>query len=208
MLNPASATTKPRGLRLPRMAEITNRRQGEFVRKVFEILWDHPDGVPAREVLSRIERETELSPFELSTYPKQPNIQRFTKVVRFATIGPVKARWMEKEKGRWTLTEEGRAAYREFEDPEALFRRATELSAARSAWTSAMSKSSLTPASDWRGSRRGRQCAGARRGRADTSPQVADGLEGAPTTARLRPVRVPLTGRRRGVGSPQESFPL
>jgi restriction system protein len=39
-------------------------------------------------------------------------------MIRFATIGPVKAGWLIKEKGKWFLTEEGRKAYSRFQDPE------------------------------------------------------------------------------------------
>jgi restriction system protein len=38
--------------------------------------------------------------------------------VRFATIAPVKAGWLIKSKGRWTLTEEGKKAYEQIQDPE------------------------------------------------------------------------------------------
>jgi len=31
------------------MAEVTRRRTGEFLRKLFEILMPHPDGMQARE---------------------------------------------------------------------------------------------------------------------------------------------------------------
>src|SRR5260370_33106468 len=39
-------------------------------------------------------------------------------MARFATIGPVKAGWLVKNKGRWYLTEEGRKAYNQITDPE------------------------------------------------------------------------------------------
>lgn len=38
------------------MAEITRRRVGELQRGVFNILLDHPDGLPASEVLDRLEK--------------------------------------------------------------------------------------------------------------------------------------------------------
>ena len=38
------------------MAEITRERQGQMVRKVFEVLMRHPDGLPAREVIAAVER--------------------------------------------------------------------------------------------------------------------------------------------------------
>lgn len=63
----------------------------------------------------------ELTPFELSTFPKNPDLVRFPKILRFSTINAVKAGWLRKKAGIWTLTDEGRAALHTFPDPEALF---------------------------------------------------------------------------------------
>ncbi len=38
------------------MAEITKKRVGELLRGVFEILLEHQDGLPANEVLERLEK--------------------------------------------------------------------------------------------------------------------------------------------------------
>jgi restriction system protein len=79
------------------MAEITRRRQGELVRGVFSILKEHPEGLPAAETLRQLEALVRPTPFEDSTYPKNPNVRRYEKIVRFSTIGPVKAGWLVKE---------------------------------------------------------------------------------------------------------------
>lgn len=100
------------------MAEITRRRVGELERGVFKILLDHPDGLPAKELLERLESVVPPTEFEKSEYPKRPGVRRFEKIVRFATIGPVKAGWLIKSKGRWSATEEGRKAYERIQDPE------------------------------------------------------------------------------------------
>jgi len=104
------------------MAEITNKRVGELTRGVFKILLKHPDGLQVREVLSLLEKTVPITLFENSDYPKHPGIRRFDKIVRFGTVGCVKAGWLIKSKGNWTLTDAGRKAYSEFVDPEA-FRR-------------------------------------------------------------------------------------
>jgi len=109
------------------MAEITAKRRGELVRKAFEILLDHPDGLPAREVLQRVERSLPLTDFEKSTYPNRPGVRRFEKTVRFASIPHVKAGWVVKSRGRWSLTQEGKQAYRQFKDPEQFDREAVRL---------------------------------------------------------------------------------
>jgi hypothetical protein len=100
------------------VAEITRRRAGELVRGVFEILLSHPDGLPAHEVLSRLEAAVPPTDFEETAYPERPNVRRYEKIVRFSTIGPVKANWLVKKKGLWSLTDEGRRAFAQYPDPE------------------------------------------------------------------------------------------
>jgi restriction system protein len=100
------------------MAEITRKRVGELQRGVFKILLDCPDGLPAKEVLHRLEQVVQPTDFEKSDYPKHPGIRRFEKMARFATIGPVKAGWLVKSKGRWYLTAEGIKAYNQITNPE------------------------------------------------------------------------------------------
>jgi restriction system protein len=109
------------------MAEITKKRSGELVRGVFQILMDHPDGLPAKEVLRRLEQVVPPTKFEESFYPKHPNIRRYEKIVRFSTIGVVKASWLIKDKGTWLLTDEGRRAYASLGDPEAFMREVNRL---------------------------------------------------------------------------------
>jgi len=99
------------------MAEITKRRCGELVRGVFQILMQHPDGLPAKQVLEQLESVVPPTDFENSTYPKRPDIRRYEKIVRFSSITAVKAGWLQKNKGMWTLTDEGRAAFEKFKDP-------------------------------------------------------------------------------------------
>jgi restriction system protein len=109
------------------MAEITRKRIGEIVHNVFEILLQHPEGVRAKDLLAQMEKSMSLSEFEKSDYPNRPGVRRFEKTVRFATIAPVKAGWLVKSKGKWILTEDGKTAYKQYTDPEALARRASEL---------------------------------------------------------------------------------
>jgi restriction system protein len=109
------------------LPEITRRRIGELQRGVFKVLLDYPDGLPAKELLKRLESAVPPTEFEKSDYPNRPGVRRFEKMVRFATIGPVKAGWLVKNKGRWYLTEEGRKAYSEIQDPEKFARELTRL---------------------------------------------------------------------------------
>ena len=63
----------------------------------------------------------------MATYPNRPTDRRYQKLVRFASINAVKAGWLVKNKGQWSLTDEGRAAYAQFTDPEAFQREAVRL---------------------------------------------------------------------------------
>lgn len=101
------------------MPEITSKRRGEHLRKVFAVLLANENGLPANEVLDRVEKSLILTDFEKSTFPKT-KLRRFEKLIRFGTIASVKAGWLIKEKGRWTITEAGKKAYKDFPDPEKL----------------------------------------------------------------------------------------
>ena len=99
------------------MPEITRERSGQLVRGVFSILLDQPEGMQARDVLRRLETLIPPTEFEAADYPNHPGVRRYEKIVRFHTIGPVKAGWMVKEAGTWSITPEGRSAYDRYSDP-------------------------------------------------------------------------------------------
>jgi restriction system protein len=56
------------------VAEITRKRIGELQRGVFKILLDHPDGLPANEVLEKLESVVSPTDFEKSDYPNRPGV--------------------------------------------------------------------------------------------------------------------------------------
>jgi restriction system protein len=109
------------------MAEFTIKRRGEVVREIFEVLLSAPDGLQAKDVLSRVAESLSLTEFEKSDYPSRPGVRRFEKMARFSSITVVKAGWLIKEKGRWSLTEEGKRAFHKFKDPEMFYREAWKL---------------------------------------------------------------------------------
>jgi restriction system protein len=100
------------------MAEITQKRRGELVRGVFEILLPEKEGLPAKEVLAKLEHLVPPTEFENSFYKNRPDQRRFEKIVRFSSIPAVKAGWLLKQKGIWNLTDEGRRAFTEYRAPE------------------------------------------------------------------------------------------
>lgn len=95
------------------MAEVTKARTGDHLRRLFQILLDAGDGgLPAREALDRLRAASTLTPYEKGTYDS--GTLRFDKIVRFATVGPVKAGWLVKEKGIWRVTDAGKTAFDTF----------------------------------------------------------------------------------------------
>ncbi|HEY3212374.1 MAG TPA: restriction endonuclease [Actinomycetota bacterium] len=91
------------------------------------MLLNEPEGVQAREVLRRVEQVIPPTEFEAADYPNRPGVRRYEKIVRFASIRPVKAGWLVKDGGKWTLTPEGRSAYERYSDPGAFTREARRL---------------------------------------------------------------------------------
>jgi len=107
------------------MANVTIHRTGELLRKLFEILMEHPDGIPAKDALRMLSERVELTDYEKGEYSSGG--RRFERIVRFATVDCVKAGWMVKEKGIWTITEAGKEAYYTFTSPDEFYREAQRL---------------------------------------------------------------------------------
>lgn len=107
------------------MAEITRRRTGEFLRELFKILMAATDGMRGSEALQLLAGRFTLTPYEADNY--ESGSRRFEKIVRFATVDCVKAGWLVKDKGIWSITDEGRAAHAALTDPEAFYKRACKL---------------------------------------------------------------------------------
>lgn len=107
------------------MAEITRRRTGELLRELFNILMAASEGLRASDALKALADRVTLTPYEADSYDSGG--RRFDKIVRFATVDCVKAGWLVKDKGIWTITDEGRKAHAELKDPEAFYRRACKL---------------------------------------------------------------------------------
>ncbi|MFL6956434.1 restriction endonuclease [Nocardiopsis yanglingensis] len=107
------------------MAEITKARTGQFMRRLFELLQQRPEGMQANEALHQLEGEFTLSEYEAGEYASGG--RRFEKIVRFATVDTVKAGWLVKEKGTWTVTTDGAAALQKYQDPAEFYGQAVLL---------------------------------------------------------------------------------
>lgn len=107
------------------MANITRRRSGELLRALFAVLIRNPAGIKAQSALAELASSMKMTDHEAGTYERGG--RRFEKIVRFSTVCPVKAGWMRKEKGIWSITDEGKEAYDKLSDPEAFYFRAVQL---------------------------------------------------------------------------------
>ena len=107
------------------MANVTRERTGQFVHALLELLTAHPDGLKAREAIDRVANSFSLTDYERGEYDSGG--VRFEKILRFATVDCVKAGWMRKSKGVWTITEEGAEALTVHAAPGDLYREATRL---------------------------------------------------------------------------------
>lgn len=124
------------------MADVTIYRTGELLRKLFEILIEHPEGLRAKDAIALVREQMELTDYEKGEFSSGG--QRFEKIIRFATIDCVKAGWMVKDRGIWTVTDEGKAAFYRLREPEVFYREAQRL---YRAWKKSRKAESL-PVSD------------------------------------------------------------
>jgi len=108
------------------MTDVSITRTGEFMRKLVEILLDHPDGMRSRDVMALLIKSFTLTDYELGQYPST-GANRFETIVRFGSIDLVKAGWLIKENGKWSVTEEGRAAYKKYFSPHEFYATAQKL---------------------------------------------------------------------------------
>lgn len=98
-----------------------------------------PEGMPAGEALGRLVSSVTLTPYEAGSYDAG---RRFERIVRFATVDCVKAGWMVKAKGVWSVTQTGEHAYQTFAEPDAFYRQATRL---YRAWKASQTDEVLPP---------------------------------------------------------------
>ena len=95
------------------MAEIGKARWGQYKKNVLEILSKHDNGLHWKELFTKLDEVMPANEFENSSYESNGQRRR-PYIVRFATIAIVKAGWLIKEKGIWTITDDGREALVKF----------------------------------------------------------------------------------------------
>jgi len=103
------------------MPNITTKRAGELIRSVFEILWDKPNGLTAKEIVRRIPQVTKLTEDELKPSPAT-NLPHYEKIVRTVSIPVTLAGWLAKnEKGLWHITQDGYEASGRYKNSQDFF---------------------------------------------------------------------------------------
>lgn len=107
------------------MAEVTKARTGLLTRTLFRILIEHPEGMRASDALKALEQAVPPTAYESGDFGSGG--RRYERIVRFGTVAAVKAGWLVKHKGMWSVTEDGRRAYDTIQDPEAFQRQAVKL---------------------------------------------------------------------------------
>jgi len=88
-------------------------------------LLEHAEGIPAREALEAVANKVKLTEHEAGEYGTGG--RRFDKILRFATVDAVKAGWMTKNKGIWSITDAGSEALKAFPKPEEFYKEASRL---------------------------------------------------------------------------------
>lgn len=92
--------------------------------EAFKVLQKAGGSLPGRDVMTEVERRIELSNWDKERYKKTGYI-RWQSTLHFYTIDAIKAGFMQKKKGVWTLTSEGEDALKL--GPVGLLNKATEL---------------------------------------------------------------------------------
>jgi restriction system protein len=107
------------------MPDITQQRMGEILRRVFELLWFEPEGLPVRDIFKYVLKSSQLSEYERGYFPFASSSPRYEVLLRVATIPLVKAGWLVKTtRGRWYITDKGRKASQQYGDAEQFFEEA------------------------------------------------------------------------------------
>ncbi len=104
---------------------ITRERKGYLLQELFKVLLANPDGIQAKDAIETLVGSIELTDHEGGAY--ENGARRFDKILRFSTITVVKAGWMCKNKGIWTITEDGKKASETFPKPDEFSREASRL---------------------------------------------------------------------------------
>lgn len=105
------------------MDEIDKARKGHLFRIVFDILMEHPDGLPESATMRLLPERVSLTAYELEAHgSRRP---RYWSSLKLASVEFARAGWLDKIEGKgWVVTASGRRAYQTHTDPETFFKEA------------------------------------------------------------------------------------
>ncbi len=93
----------------------TRRHLIANVRRVFEVLAAHPEGLSSKTLWEQL-AVSQLGNGDAGSPNTVPSFEELS----FACIGPIKAGWLQVQGNRWTLSAEGKHAYEQYADPQQL----------------------------------------------------------------------------------------
>lgn len=109
------------------MAEASNKRQGELVRGLLEILAKQPDGLPAREALARLAVAVPPNAYEERRLAQVAGRAPLREVCPLLHHRPRQGWLAPKTAGTWSVTERGLEALKKYPDPESFTRESGKL---------------------------------------------------------------------------------
>lgn len=94
------------------------RRTAEVAHKAFELILSEPNGLSGPTLLHRMEKCLPSAFVSLTTDERGNMKPDIADMVRTGSIAPLRAGWLTADEDEWRVTEEGRAAYHRFRNPE------------------------------------------------------------------------------------------
>ena len=102
------------------MSEPSSNRSIEILRAVLQILWQKPDGLPARKIMEALPAHTRLTQAEISP-SFATGTPLYEKIAREATNPLAEVGWLIKTRERWYISDEGLLVFKNKKGVEAIY---------------------------------------------------------------------------------------
>lgn len=104
---------------------ITRERTGLLLQELLKVLWAFADGLRAEKATEIVASRIQLTEHEKGEYDNGG--RRFDKILMLCTMDAVKAGWMTKNDGIWSLTAKGITALKRYPEPDQFYREVSRL---------------------------------------------------------------------------------
>lgn len=94
------------------------------VHQVFQLLLQHPTGLPTKDLWAELERLSHLEQNGNGNGNHGPSFDELS----FFCVGPIKAGWLAVERNNWTISDAGKSAFETYRDPQQLMNAAAKQS--------------------------------------------------------------------------------